>query len=64
VNWQGYIIICFIMIALGGAYFAGQKDGYRAGQIDALNHRVFYRLERQEDGSSAWVACDGGCEGK
>lgn len=61
-NWKAYIVVCFTMLSLGGGYFAGKHDGYRAGQIDAVNHRVFYHLERQADGSQVWTACAEVCE--
>lgn len=60
--WQCILTVVMILVSLGGAYFAGHKDGYRAGQIDAVNHRIFYHLERQADGSQVWAACAEVCE--
>lgn len=56
------IIVCVCVALIVG--FNAYTGGYRAGQIDALNHRIFYHLERQEDGSQVWAACAEVCEGE
>ncbi len=32
-----------------------KRDTYRDGQIDAINGRIFYHLEKNEDGSTQWI---------
>lgn len=43
-------------------YSIGWNWGHQAGQIDALNGKVYYRLEKQEDSEFRWVECVGVCE--
>lgn len=31
------------------------KNTYRDGQIDAINGKIFYHLEKNEDGSTSWI---------
>jgi len=30
-------------------------DTYRDGQIDAINGKIFYHLEKTKDGSTSWI---------
>lgn len=34
--------------------FAGERIGYKQGQIDAINGVIKYELVEQEDGSTKW----------
>lgn len=43
-------------------YSFGEKWGYEAGQIDALNGKIHYRLERQDNNEFEWVECPDVCE--
>lgn len=56
-----YILVVLLLAGLIG-YLAGHKDGYRAGQISALNGKIYYQLERQENNSFIWVECPTVCE--
>lgn len=52
------VIFCLSLVP----YSMGQRSGYRTGQIDALNGKIYYRLERQEDGEFRWVECPDVCK--
>lgn len=43
-------------------YAIGYGAGYRTGQIDALNGKIHYRLEMQENSEFKWVECPAVCE--
>lgn len=57
-----YIAVIVGLTLLVIAYLAGHKDGHRAGQINALNGKIYYQLERQENNSFIWVECPTVCE--
>ena len=42
-------------------YRWGHSDGYREGQIDALNGEIYYKLEKQSDSEFRWIECQGIC---
>lgn len=42
-------------------YAVGQRWGYRDGQIDALNGKIYYRLEKQDNSEFQWVECPATC---
>jgi hypothetical protein len=45
------LLVCLtIMIYLGGA-----NDGYKKGQIDAINGEIHYQLEKQPNGETEWA---------
>lgn len=57
-------VMIFFLGLLTGAIILGvtydifnQKypDGYRAGQIDCLNGKIYYELRPQHDGTTAWI---------
>ena len=52
-------ILCVICIAIG--VWMGHGNGYREGQIDALNGAIYYKIERQPDNEFKWVECPGIC---
>jgi hypothetical protein len=50
------LLICLsIMSYLGGAH-----DGYKKGQIDAINGEIHYQLEKQQNGETEWVEIKNG----
>lgn len=59
-----YLAIVIGLALLCVAYLAGHKDGYRAGQINALNGKAHYQLERQENNSLIWIECPDVCDGE
>jgi hypothetical protein len=40
---------------LGDIIALCKGDTYRDGQIDAINGKIFYHLEKNEDGSTSWI---------
>jgi hypothetical protein len=40
------VIVCTIIIK--------ENDGYRKGQIDAINGKIKYRLEKNSDSTTEW----------
>ena len=44
----GLMLGCFITVVYASAY------SYKRGQIDAINGAVYYKLEKQLDGSTGW----------
>ena len=53
------VILCIICIATG--IWMGYGNGYREGQIDAMNGEIYYKLEKQSDSEFRWVECQGIC---
>ena len=51
------LILCFILMGfiLGDIIALCKGDTYRDGQIDAINGKIFYHLEKNEDGSTSWI---------
>lgn len=59
------LIILVIAIVLGIAavpFTMGRIDGYRKGQIDALNGKLYYKLEKQADSEFRWIECQQVCD--
>lgn len=54
----GLVMFCFM---IGTAYKIGYDSGHRAGQVDALNGKIHYRLVRQENNEFLWVQCPDVC---
>ncbi len=52
-------LLCIISVAIG--VWMGYGNGYRNGQIDALNGATYYKLERQTDSEFRWIECQGIC---
>ena len=44
----GLMLGCFITLVYASSHF------YKRGQIDAINGAVYYKLEKQLDGSTEW----------
>ena len=55
------IIVCFVVMILCiiGASFVIEQ-GYRQGQIEAINGIIKYELTTKPDNSIVWVKKDGG----
>ena len=50
------LLICLsIMSYLGGAH-----DGYKKGQIDAINGEIHYQLEKRPNGETEWIEIKNG----
>jgi hypothetical protein len=45
----------FIGFILSDVIALCKGDTYRYGQIDAINGKIFYHLEKNEDGSTSWI---------
>ena len=43
----GFMLCLEVLLVLGNTY--------RHGQIDAINGKIFYHLEKNEDGSMSWI---------
>lgn len=43
---------------------AKHDEGYKQGQIDAMNEIIKYKLEKQPDGSSEWIEMEENNENK
>jgi hypothetical protein len=46
--------ILFVILILIVAHFE-YEDGYKDGQVSAINGKVKYKLEEQEDKTTDWV---------
>jgi len=44
-------VICLMIIS----YIGGINDGYKVGQVDAINGEIHYHLEKQPNGEMEWV---------
>lgn len=53
------IVLFFISVV---PYAMGRNAGYREGQIDALNGKLYYRLEKRADSEFRWVECPQVCD--
>lgn len=53
------LIVVFLLAMV--PYAMGRNTGYREGQIDALNGKLYYKLEKQADSEFRWVECQGVC---
>lgn len=64
INLIAATVVTLLMILLVSLvpYFMGRNDGYREGQIDALNGKIHYKLEKQDDSQFIWVRCPDVCE--
>lgn len=50
------ILVCILIgFILGDILALCKRDTYRYGQIDAINGKIFYHLEKSEDGSTSWI---------
>jgi hypothetical protein len=47
------IVACVIIILLIALF--EYKDGYKNGQVDAINGKIKYKLEEREDKTTDWV---------
>lgn len=56
------LVITIIFLLATIPYAMGYNVGYRTGQIDALNGKIHYRLEKQEDSEFIWVECPAVCD--
>ena len=54
--------IIFILLFIVFGFIAGQEDGYKDGQIDALVGKIVYCLERQANSELIWMYRKEGCE--
>lgn len=58
--------IIFILLIAGLVslvpYSMGHKTGYKSGQIDALNGKIYWQLKRQDDSEFRWIECPDVCE--
>ncbi len=57
VSYAGGVVasfVVFVLILLPGA----ERDGYRAGQIDAARGVMKYELVKQDDGTTSWELID------
>ncbi len=57
----GLLIMAVIWLLALIPYQWGHNNGYREGQIDALNGAIYYKLERQSDSEFRWIECQGIC---
>ena len=57
----GLIIIVVIWFLSLIPYYWGHSNGYREGQIDALNGAIYYKLEKQSNSEFKWIKCQGIC---
>lgn len=55
-----FIAIIVYVLALI-PYTWGWHNGYKEGQIDALNGAIYYKLEKQPDSEFRWIKCAGIC---
>lgn len=65
-TFQNIILMLFVLaviLVLAMIPFSiGHSIGYKNGQIDALNGKIHYRLEKQENSEFIWVECPDVCE--
>lgn len=56
------VILLMILLVSLVPYSMGYNTGYKDGQIDALNGKIHYRLEKQENSEFMWIECPDVCE--
>lgn len=56
------LILLIIFLVSMVPWWMGHRTGYQDGQIDALNGKIHYRLEKQDDSQFLWVECPNVCE--
>jgi hypothetical protein len=50
------ILVCILIgFILGDILSSCKRNTYRDGPIDAINGKIFYHLEKNEDGSMSWI---------
>jgi cell division protein FtsL len=52
---ESSLIILFYTILIIIFSIIKYNDGYKQGQIDALNNKIKYELRENEDGTKEWV---------
>jgi hypothetical protein len=56
------VIVIFLLSLI--PWGLGHWHGYRDGQIDAINGKIYWQLIPQNDGTKIWVECPQECEGR
>ncbi|HSH24663.1 MAG TPA: hypothetical protein VLA13_03910, partial [Massilibacterium sp.] len=46
------LVVSFLFFSMGGVIL--HKEGYKSGQIDAINNNIKYELVEQPNGESVW----------
>lgn len=46
--------LAVISLTFYSIYKEGKIDGYKEGQVDAINHKIYYKLVTKTDSTKVW----------